>query len=346
MRADFDLDIERKTFNSGLLPELIAVVRRCQPGDLVAVISDEPSIGPELETWCRFTGNPLQEATAENGRARWVFRCGAVTVPAEAENNDRRPVGSRLWLYTNFDCNLHCDYCCVRSSPTAPRRELGLARVQRIAREAAELGVKEVFVTGGEPFLLEDIGEILLACAATAPTTVLTNGMLFTGRRAESLQALPRDRIVLQISLDSATPELHDLHRGTSSWARTREGIQRARTLGFRVRLAATVSTDVEAEAFRQFLDQEKIAAEDRVIRRIALRGSATEGIAISRADLVPEVTITADGVYWHPVGAEDADLLVTRDIFPLSESFAAVRRAFDREGEHAHKLARIFNCA
>ncbi len=66
----------------------------------------------------------------------------------------------------------------------------------------------------------------------------------------------------------------------------------------------------------------------------------------LSRADLVPEVTITADGVYWHPVGAEDADLLVTRDIFPLSESFAAVRRAFDREGEHANKLARIFNCA
>jgi MoaA/NifB/PqqE/SkfB family radical SAM enzyme len=255
-------------------------------------------------------------------------------------------VGSRLWLYTNFDCNLHCDYCCVRSSPTAPRRELGLARVQQITREAAELGVKEIFVTGGEPFLLEDIGDILLACAAAAPTTVLTNGMLFAGRRTEILQALPRDRIVLQISLDSPTPKLHDLHRGPGTWERTREGIQRARARGFRVRLAATVSTDAEAEVFRQFLEEEKIAAEDRVIRRIALRGSASEGIAVSRADLVPEVTITADGVYWHPVGAEDADLQVTRDIFPLSESFAAVRRAFDREGEHAHKLARIFNCA
>jgi hypothetical protein len=33
------------------------------------------------------------------------------------------------------------------------------------------------------------------------------------------------------------------------------------------VRLAATVSTDAEAEEFRQFLDEEKIAAEDRVIR-------------------------------------------------------------------------------
>jgi hypothetical protein len=112
------------------------------------------------------------------------------------------------------------------------------------------------------------------------------------------------------------------------------------------VRLAATVSTDAEAGEFRHFLDEEKIAAEDRVIRRIALRGAASEGVAVTRADLVPEVTITAEGVYWHPVGAEDADLLVTREIFPLSESFAAVRRAFDREGEHANKLARIFNCA
>jgi hypothetical protein len=342
MKADIDLDIRRQTFASGLLPELIAVLGRSRPGDLVAVIGDEESVGPELETWCRFTGNPMLEATVEKGRRRWLFRYGTLAVPAE----DKRPVGSRLWLYTNFDCNLRCDYCCVRSSPTAPRRELGLERVQRIAREAAELDVKEIFVTGGEPFLLEDIGEILVACAAAAPTTVLTNGMLFAGRRAESLRALPRDRIVLQISLDSATPDRHDLHRGRGTWARTREGIQRARTEGFRVRLAATVSTDAEAEEFRQFLDQEKIAAEDRVIRRIALRGAASEGVAVTRSDLVPEVTITAEGVYWHPVGAEDADLLVTRDIFPLSESFAAVRRAFDREGEHANKLARIFNCA
>lgn len=341
MKADIDLDIGRKTFASGLLPELIAALRRSRPGDLVAVVGDGEHVGPELETWCRFTGNPLLEATVEDGRARFVFRYGAVPVP-----EDNRPVGSRLWLYTNFDCNLHCDYCCVRSSLAAQRRELGLTRVQRIAHEAPELGVKEIFVTGGEPFLLEDIGDILACCAAAAPTTVLTNGMLFAGRRVESLVALPRDRVVLQISLDSATPDLHDLHRGRGSWARAREGIVRARAQGFRVRLAATVSTDTEAEQFRQFLDEEKIATEDRVIRRVALRGSATEGVALSRADLVPEVTITSEGVYWHPVGGQDADFLVTRDIFPLAEAFAAVRRAFEREGEHANKLARIFNCA
>jgi uncharacterized radical SAM superfamily Fe-S cluster-containing enzyme len=342
MKADIDLDIGAKTFESGLLAELIAVMRSAQTGALVAVVGDKASVGPELETWCRFTGNALLEATTDKDRMRWVVRCGNTARLSE----DSRPVGSRLWLYTNFDCNLHCDYCCVRSSPTAARRELGIARVKQITREAKELGVKEIFVTGGEPFLLEDIGEILIACADAASTTVLTNGMLFTGRRAQILNALPRNRIVLQISLDSSTPDRHDFHRGPGTWVRTREGIQQARELGYRVRLAATVSTDDEAKEFRHFLDEEKIAEEDRVIRRIALRGVASEGVAVARTDLVPEVTITAEGVYWHPVGAEDNDLLVTREIFPLSASFAAVRRAFDREREHANKLAKIFNCA
>ena len=338
--ADVELDAGTKTFASGLLPDLIDTLRRSRQGDLVAVTSGDPTIGPELEAWCRFTRNSLVDVAVQEGHTRWVFRYG------EAPEQEDRPVGSRLWLYTNFDCNLCCDYCCVRSSPKAPRRALGIERVRRIAREAAELGVSEIFVTGGEPFMLPEIGEILAVCAAAAPTTVLTNGMLFAGRRLEMLRSLPRERVTLQISLDSPTPERHDSHRGKGTWARTREGIERARAEGFRVRLAATVSTDAEAEEFRRFLDAHHVSEEDRVIRRIALRGFATQGIALAKADLVPEVTITAEGVFWHPVGAEDNDLLVSREIFPLTDSFAAVRRAFDREFDHERRLARIFNCA
>jgi pyruvate-formate lyase-activating enzyme/TusA-related sulfurtransferase len=340
--ANVEIDAGTKTFASGLLPDLIAALRRSRTGDLVAVISGDPGIGPQLEAWCRFTRNSLIDTEVEQGRIRWLFRCGE----APASVGEDRPIGSRLWLYTNFDCNLSCDYCCVRSSPKAPRRALGIARVRRIAAEAAALGVREIFVTGGEPFMLPDIGEIIIACAATAPVTVLTNGMLFGASRLETLRSLPRERVTLQISLDSPAPERHDSHRGKGAWARASKGIELARAEGFRVRLAATVSSDAEAEEFRSFLDVHQVSEENRVIRRIALRGSAREGIALARADLVPEVTITAEGVFWHPVGAEDGDLLVRRDIFPLAESFAAVRRAFDREHEHQHRLARIFNCA
>jgi pyruvate-formate lyase-activating enzyme/TusA-related sulfurtransferase len=340
--AKVELDAGSKTFASGLLPDLIAALRSIHKGDLVAVISSNPSIGPELEAWCRFTRNSLVDTAVEESHTRWVLRYGG----ASENVGEDRPVGSRLWLYTNFDCNLSCDYCCVRSSPKAPRRALGIERVRRIVIEAAELGVNEIFVTGGEPFMLPDIGEIITACAGAAPTTVLTNGMLFAGSRLATLRSLPRDRVTFQISLDSSTPELHESHRGKGTWARTWKGIERVRAEGFRVRLAATVSTDIEAEAFRSFLDAHLVSEENQVIRRIALRGSATAGIALARADLVPEVTITADGVFWHPVGAEDDDLLVSREIFPLAESFAAVRRAFDRESEHQRRLAKIFNCA
>jgi pyruvate-formate lyase-activating enzyme len=340
--ANFELDAGSKTFASGLLPDLIAALRQSRKGELVAVISGDSSIGPELEAWCRFTRNSLVDVAVEDGRIRWVLRHGE----APESVGEDRPVGFRLWLYTNFDCNLSCDYCCVRSSPKAPRRALGLERVGRVASEALGLGVREIFVTGGEPFMLPDIGEIIAACAAVAPVTVLTNGMLFGGRHLDTLRVLPRERVTFQISLDSPTPERHDEHRGKGTWDRAWKGIELARSEGFRVRLAATVSREAEAEEFASFLDALQIREEDRVIRRIALRGTATQGVALARADLVPEVTITAEGVYWHPVGAEDSDLLVSRDIFPLAESFAAVRRAFDREHEHAHRLAKIFNCA
>ncbi len=337
-----ELDVGVKTFATGLLPELITGLRGCAPGDLLRVRAKDGTIGADLEAWCRLTRNAIVDVATTAMSSAWTIRSGEVPQSFQPE----RAVGSRLWLYANFDCNLRCDYCCVRSSPRAPRRALGLDRFRQIAAEAAQLDVSEIFITGGEPFLLPDIAPSVAACAAAAPTTVLTNGMLFSGRRLEALRSLSGLGVTLQISLDSATPERHDLHRGVGSWQKAWAGVQTARAEGFRVRIAATVSTDEEEEEFKSFLDDGEVASEDRVIRRIALRGAAEDGVPIARVDLVPEITVTADGVYWHPVGAEDADLLVTPNIFPLADAFSAVRTAFEREHKDAHRLASIFNCA
>jgi len=338
-----DVDGDRRTFASGLLLDLVSAVRATAPGNLFSLSSTRPSdIEADLDAWSRLTGHAIVARTVEGERTRWVIRNGA----APAENTAARPIGERVWLYVNFDCNLQCDYCCVRSSPTAPRRELGLEAVRRIAAEAPALGARAFFVTGGEPFLLPDIDAQVLALAAAAPVTLLTNGMLFRGARLERLRRLPRDRVTLQISVDSASPALHDLHRGQGSWQRAVEGIEVARAEGFRVRMAATVSTDVEEREYVEFLDRLAIPVDDRVVRRVALRGFAASGIALGRADLVPELTITARGVYWHPVGAEDDDLLVTPDIFPLDRAFDAVRRGYDEARAHQTRLASIFYCA
>lgn len=341
--AKFDLDTGERTFASGLLLDLVTALRQTAPGDLISITSHAAeAVGSDLDLWSRFTGNAIVARTTADHSTRWVIRHGPATPGAE----DARPLGERLWVYVNFHCNLGCDYCCVRSSPLARRRELGIDSARRIAREAPALGVRDLFVTGGEPFLLSNIDQIVCAFADAAPVTLLTNGMLFQGPRLASLARLPRNRVTLQISLDSPDSALHDAHRGSGAWRRAVQGIDLAREMGFRVRLAATVATDEDEARFTTFLDARQVAAEDRVIRRVALRGVAENGIALSRADLVPEVTITSDGVYWHPVGADDDDFLVTRDVFPLSSAFEAVRVQLSRERAHSERLASVFHCA
>jgi hypothetical protein len=44
-KANIELDAGSKTFAAGLLPELIAALRRSRTGDLLAIISSEASVG-------------------------------------------------------------------------------------------------------------------------------------------------------------------------------------------------------------------------------------------------------------------------------------------------------------
>ena len=340
LRHSLEIRAGEKDFSTGLLNDLVEALRGLADGELLS-LHGPSRLGPDLDRWARFTGNAIVEVTPEGEIHRFLVRKGA------PRSYDEAPlVGSRLWLYTNFDCNLACDYCCVRSSPRAEPKALPLQDVQRVAAEAPGAGVRELFLTGGEPFLRPDIDQLLLACAGALPTTVLTNGLLFAGKRRLALRALPRDRIVFQVSLDSPTPAVHDRHRGEGTWETARAGIAIAREEGFRVRLAATIADEEAERDFEAFVEREGIAEEDCVLRRVALRGFAEEGVVLSRSDLVPEVTLTRDGVYWHPVGATDPDFFVSSRCFPLTEAIEAVKLAFAEERRFATSLASVFRCA
>lgn len=299
--------------------------------------------------WAQRTGNTILSAspdTAAGGRTLLVRR-GRTPDPALTLGADRMP-GARLWIYTNFHCNLACDYCCVASSPKAAKRELGAELISRLAVQAADWGVRELYLTGGEPFLLGDITQIVGSCAAALPTTLLTNGMLFRGNGLRALQAMPRTGFALQISVDSATAEIHDSHRGAGSWARAVDGIRTATAEGFRVRVAATISTPTPGalQALRQFLDSLNIPPVDQIIRPVALQGTAPTGVRLTRETLVPEVTVTADGIYWHPVAATDERALVTRQIEPLAPVLDEVSALFAEQWAATSTATSLFPCA
>ena len=237
----------------------------------------------------------------------------------------------KLWLYTNYDCNLRCSYCVAKSSPNAPRRALGLANVQRLVDEAVTLGFSEIFFTGGEPFILNAIYAMLAYSSARIKTSVLTNAMLLRGPRLEQLQAIQNDNLVMQVSLDGGVPADHDHYRGKGSWAKAVEGIQLLQAKGFHVRLSTT-ETPVNTTRLEQVCEFHRslgIPDEDHFVRPLAKRGYAKEGIELDMNNLSPEVTVNLDGVFWHPLST-DADMQVSRSIFPLADSVTRIRQQLD----------------
>ena len=237
----------------------------------------------------------------------------------------------KLWLYTNYDCNLHCSYCVAKSSPNAPRRALGIANVRRLVDEAVELGFSEIFFTGGEPFILNDIYEMLAYSSDRVKTSVLTNAMLLKGKRLDSVVAIANDNLYLQISLDGGCPEHHDAYRGKGTWEQTVAGIQRIQERGMRVRLSTTETPANHAhlDEVCRFHRSIGIPDEDHFIRPLAKRGYSKEGLELAMNNLVPEVTVNVDGVFWHPLST-DADMQVNRTIFPLSAAVATIQQQLE----------------
>jgi MoaA/NifB/PqqE/SkfB family radical SAM enzyme len=239
-------------------------------------------------------------------------------------------IAPRLWVYTNFDCNLTCSYCVARSSPRAERRGIAMHTFRRLVDEALECGIREMFVTGGEPFLLPDIGEKLRYAAERIPTTVLTNAMLFTGRRLETVRSLIGLDLSFQVSIDGGDAAAHDHYRGPGAWQKAINGITTLQELGAAVSIGSTetpANTD-RLDELREFVAGLGIPPERHFIRPLARRGFSNEGMELTVADLEPEVTVTLDGVYWHPLACED-DLLVTRRLFPFREAMAQLHQMF-----------------
>jgi MoaA/NifB/PqqE/SkfB family radical SAM enzyme len=237
----------------------------------------------------------------------------------------------KLWLYTNYDCNLRCSYCVAKSSPNAPRRALGLANVQRLVDEAVALGFSDIFFTGGEPFILNDIYDMLAYSSARVKTTVLTNAMLLRGKRLDKLYAIANDNLIVQVSLDGGRPEHHDAYRGQGAWAKTVESIKLLQEQGFRVRLSTTETpaNSAHLEEVCEFHRSLDIPDEDHFIRPLARRGYSKEGLELDMTNLLPEVTINLDGIFWHPLST-DADMQVSKKIFPLAAAVERIRQQLD----------------
>ncbi|MBD8871062.1 radical SAM protein [Nocardioides donggukensis] len=343
---------------SGLLLAITSRIRAIDPGETMLLHTTEPSVLADLPAWARLAGHELVGTTNDEGDGAWRLwvrrgeaRTAGSRAPApevEYSSGAPAPLGTRLWLYSNFHCNLACAYCCAGSSPQAEARLMPVEMAASAATEFAAQGGRELLVTGGEPFLHPELGALVAATSAEVPVTLLTNAMVFErGRRRETLESFDRDRVVLQISLDSVGPGLHDRQRGKGSHAKAMSGIRLASELGFTVRVAATYTPEDAGEAgdLHRALGALGIAEEDQLIRPVAHEGFAEGGVEISLDTVEPEPTLTADGAWWHPVGVTNRHLKVADAPLPVAHVLDVMRDVVEVQQAAGDQGRTVFRC-
>lgn len=146
------------------------------------------------------------------------------------DNHVARPFA--LLAELTYACPLHCPYC---SNPLALERfrnELSTAEWQRVFAEAAELGVLQVHLSGGEPLQRRDIVE-LVRCASRLGlyTNLITSGLGFSDGRARHLRDAGLEHV--QISIQADEQALSDRIAGTESFQRKLRAAHLVKQLGW-----------------------------------------------------------------------------------------------------------------
>ena len=229
-----------------------------------------------------------------------------------------------LWFNTGTLCNLACKGCYIESSPTNDSL-VYLSLEETIGYldelEALQLGTKEIGFTGGEPFMNPDFLPMLEASLERGyRALVLTNAMLPMMKQAAALRAL-KDRfasqLVIRLSLDHHTPQLHELLRGPHSWGPTIAGLNWLSDNGFTMHVAGRTCWDESIPQLR--------VGYGRLFAKLGFAIDHTDPVSLV---LFPEMDETLD----VPEISEDCWGLLGMD--PASIMCATSRMVIKRKGD------------
>jgi sulfatase maturation enzyme AslB (radical SAM superfamily) len=158
-----------------------------------------------------------------------------------------------VWFQlTGTVCNIACLHCFVSCGPQETRVPMmSAADVRRFLDEAAELGAREYYFTGGEPMLHPEFWSLCEAALEVGPLTVLSNGLLIdddAAARARQLFDAARYSFDLRVSLDGMTAEENDPVRGRGTFDQIGRGIARLAARG----LSPTLTVVEHAQGMAQ----------------------------------------------------------------------------------------------
>ena len=166
-------------------------------------------------------------------------------------------------------CNLRCRYCMPDGIRQIAMSEiLTYEEIERICQIAAELGIKKLKITGGEPLVRKgctDLIRRLKKVPGIEQVTLTTNGVLLT-EYLESLKKAGTDGI--NISLDTCNSIRYQAITGMDACDRVIEAVHKSAVSGIRTKVNAVLQEDnpegeVCKEDIKGLLDLSKETAVD-----------------------------------------------------------------------------------
>jgi SynChlorMet cassette radical SAM/SPASM protein ScmE len=138
-------------------------------------------------------------------------------------------------------CNLRCKYCYHFSGPGDIGDDLSGTEWLHFFQELRDCAVMNIALAGGEPFLREDLLEIVQGIAQNRMRfTILSNGTLISDNMARFLSLTGRCDGV-QISVDGSNAETHDACRGKGNFSKAMDGINCLQKHGVPVDVRVTI---------------------------------------------------------------------------------------------------------
>ena len=123
-------------------------------------------------------------------------------------------------------CNLRCRYCYFFNNPAVDYRELPTDEWLKFFAELGSLGVMNVTLAGGEPFIREDLPVLLEGIVRNRMRfSFLSNGALIDDGIAAFISRTGRCEYV-QVSVDGSCAKTHDSCRGKGSFECAIRGIR------------------------------------------------------------------------------------------------------------------------
>ncbi|MGH9470282.1 MAG: GTP 3',8-cyclase MoaA [Terriglobia bacterium] len=203
-----------------------------------------------------------------------------------------RPMRS-LRISVTDRCNLRCHYCMPEDEYAwTPREEiLSFEEISYLADVFTGLGVEKIRLTGGEPLLRQNLGELVQMLAANPrikDLALTTNGVLLA-REARRLRDAGLTR--LTVSLDTLRPERFRVLARSSAHAAVLQGIEAARDAGFGgIKINAVIVRGVNDDELPSLIEYGRcIAAEVRFIEYMDVGGATrwSTSDVVSRAEML-----------------------------------------------------------